>query len=453
MARTVALGNEGPVFAGCFEGDFINLDGALSELGLLASELSQGAGGTPQLFQLATRGSDELVASEDSVEDPGSLLDLLLLFDRAGLAPMDLEVPGGVYRHPVLRLLMYRRFLDEIEPRIADARPRYVEQTARLTAPRGRLLDRSLAYSMWARWPEIECRFDDLTYDNPVLRVIRAALQVTVHVSGLEVLADLSTEVRNRSARLIRRLSVISLVDRATALRLSRGLRLGRAEQGWTAAVSQADDILSDTVPVPTPEDKAAEAYNLSIPTSKLWESILWQALGANADFDVRFSAEGPAHGVAVPAPWRAGGHTSPSRLPDFLVRIPEHPPICVDAKYKTFPNIRPSTDDADQLFAYSHLCTMDGDAVEACALIYPTTPGAGVPPSRRLLRERHADLPLHLIGLPFPGRADVRSTLAWRLYVDHVAAVLQQRLEDLAADITPLLPAPDEASENLILA
>ena len=434
--RSTSLGTApGPDVA--YEGDVLRVEADAAEIGELAAAVSGGGGIADRLLEVGRPRGPFQPATNPAQDAVAGLLDLMLLFDRAQVEPADLDTPGAVFRHPIVRLLAHRRFLDAVEPLISTARPRYVEKTEILSTPRGRLIDQSVLYSLWAGWPEVACRFDELTYDTDLLRVIRAALQVTAHTSPLPTLSELSKAVRNKSVRLIRQMESVSLLDRRNALRLSTMTTLKPDELHWRGALKHAQAVLADDLPVPSAAELASDAFHLSIPTSKLWESVLAQALARCSRIDTRVSADSVAPGVDVPSPWRpANGAVSASRQPDFVVRLKQSGTVaCLDAKYKRRPEGRPGSDDADQLFVYSHLCTLEGHPVEAAALIYPGRPEKASPTHVPLEREHRLDMPLHLIQLPFPSRDEIRSRVGWISYLGRVAGELEAAVDVLAAD------------------
>ena len=102
-----------------------------------------------------------------------------------------------------------------------------------------------------------------------------------------------------------------------------------------------------------------------------------------------------------------------------------------VAAKYKARPAGRPSADDADQLFAYSHVTEVDGYSLSRCGLIYPGTPGVTPTAPSKLIRERDGSMDLLLASVRFPASGDARNRGAWNAY-----------LGDAAQDVATILAA-----------
>ena len=217
------------------------------------------------------------------------------------------------------------------------------------------------------------------------------------------------------------------MLPRAGALRQSALIRLSRLERSWGDALSLARQVLADTTEAPVLPGPPAPALCLTVQTAKLWEQVVGQVL-REAYGDVRISADNAAAaGVDAPAPWVADDGPGPAaRYPDFMA-APDGRPYCLDAKYSRL-TASPAVSDADQMFAYSHLATVDGRPVELCGLLYPGEPGSGVSLVQRLRRLPAGDLPLLVVTLPFPGPPDVRGR-GWQRYVGRVAADVRRVL------------------------
>src|SRR5205823_1588244 len=117
--------------------------------------------------------------------------------------------------------------------------------------------------------------------------------------------------------------------------------------------------VLTDEVPTPgagADTDPWLETFRVGVPTEKLWEAALQQALASVPTMQTYVNADNkPASAdVEVPAPWAVVGARSRSeRFPDFLVLVgatASNRLWCVDAKYKDTPTRLPSADDANQL-------------------------------------------------------------------------------------------------------
>lgn len=420
----------GTAFVSLHEGDALRLTGAGALLGALAAGLSQSSatdlGASGALLQLAQITPADFVPAAPEPDGGVALLDLLNLLDRARFASGDRDVVGGIDRHPVLRLLLHRRYLAALEPLMDGVRPTYVEHQDTLATPRGRMLDRSLAFHAQTGWPHVECRFDEHSFDTPLLRVLRAGLQVVVHASTPAQLSTLSLQTRTRAARLARRMPQVALVNRAAAIQAGRMLRLSRFDQPWADALRLGMDVLRDVSYGMAPDAETVTVHELLVPTATLWERVVGEALQRTPRIRTVAVADGAASDdVHARAPWTAPGRTGtegPDRRPDFMAEDQGGAAWCIDAKYKWRPSLAPTSADGYQLFAYSHLASLRGRRVDACALIYPGAPGQHLRTAAALHRAPDADMDLVMGSVRFPSADDLRSPAAWNAYLDRSA-------------------------------
>lgn len=429
-ARRVAWPADGHLTITVYEGDVVVVEGDAVQCEVLRKWLVEVQVADPELLELlvALPGTDRSVDASHQTLEP--ILDLLELFDRCSISLVEDELPHSAERHQLVRLVLYRRFISIVEPLIGRLRPQYREREDVLATPRGRILDRSIVVTLASRVPTVECRFDEHSHATDLAVVLLAAIRTVARQGGTARTSSLFRPLQDRAARLARQLEGVPAVDRRVAYRMSRSLRLGRLEAEFATALALARRVLRDDVPTPgAGGDLPLETFRVGVPTEKLWEAALQQALACvpaaltyvNADNKPATSA------VEVPAPWTAGSTPTPSeRFPDFLVLVGSTASSClwcVDAKYKDTPARSPAADDANQLFVYSHLAAVAGRRVERCALVYPSTSPRGV--RSTLKRERDHTIPLFLIEALFPERGDLRTQRAWEDYVSRTAVGL----------------------------
>jgi 5-methylcytosine-specific restriction endonuclease McrBC regulatory subunit McrC len=428
--------SEGPtVFATVHEGDALRLHGSPAVVGTMATALTEAQvtdlGAAGSLLQIAHVDETDFVPVHDPTDDQRALLDFLYLLDRTRFAIGDERLSASSVMHPALRLVLHRRFVAAVEPLLRDVRPLYLDAEEDLTTPRGRLLDRSLVLHALTGWPSVLCRFDEQTYDTPLLRVVSAALHTVVHASAPAQLADMAVGLRSRAVVLLRALAQVQVLDRARAVHVGRTLRLSRLEHRWSDVLSLALRVLThETAGMSTAAD-SIEAYELLIPTEKLWERVVAGALERTSGVTVRFhGASVAAVDAVVVRPWSVAGISEPETLelyPDFLLTVGRGDIWCLDAKYKFPPSAKPSSVDAYQLFAYSHLASVDRREVAVCGLIYPRP--NRTPSAKWLYRAPAEDVPLIVGSIPFPARSDVASMRAWDAYLTSSAAALGKLL------------------------
>jgi len=424
----------GHLFITAYEGDTVVVEGTRDQTHALNDWLLELQSNDSDLITATVPPSIEgaHVALDTAETAVRPILDLLELFDRANLDMVEESVPHARDRHELMRLVLYRRFVAELEPLITRLRPRYRATEEVLQAPRGRIIDRSLVETIASRRPDVLCRFDEHSRSTDLAAVLLAALRMVAKYAGTARTSSLFEALRIRAARLVRQLEGVTVVDRRVAFRLSRSVRLTRLEREFAPVLQFARSVLRDELPLPTGSPGATfETFRISVPTERLWEEILFQALAeipAVVMLRANFSNLAGAD-VDVPAPWvKSHKESVTDRFPDFLAIVEgasSRTTWCIDAKYKNLPGGSPATEDANQLFVYSHIARLGGKHIDTCALVYPTIAQLGV--QLQLTRERARDLSLSIVGAPFPQPSDLRGDRAWADFVESCAVVLSQ--------------------------
>ncbi|WP_448616202.1 5-methylcytosine restriction system specificity protein McrC [Modestobacter sp. URMC 112] len=427
---------EASVHLTAYELDYIRVRGAEHDLAQISWKWSRATadqtGEEPFLSIARPPERTEDSADEPATQETGlaGLIDLLGLANRAQVR-FDSGGNGSASDEVVLRLLLFERFLAALAEQLPNARPNYSARSEVLTSPRGRLVDADLAMAVRERRPWVLCNFDEHSMDTPLLQVMLAAVSVvstTVLPRGLQ---HLGANQAARAARLARHLTAVSLLPRPEAVRVSRRIWLNHFERPWTEALRLATQVLEQSSHLPQQGLEADRSLALTIATEKLWERMLLQVL-KRATSDVRVSADNvAARGVVVPVPWTPmrGGRTPGGRYPDFVARVDDRV-VVLDAKYKFLDGGLIAGDDY-QLFAYSHLTQLDGDPVEAAAVLGVTTPNRATG-SARFVRAPHGDMPLVAVSLPFPSREGIRTASSWERYLTCTAANLGRALSPL---------------------
>lgn len=417
-----------------YEGDVVVVDGDAVGCEVFRRWLVEVQIADAELLELLVGPLESDLVAEDAHQPLEPILDLLELFDRCALALVEDVLPHSAERHELVRLVLYRRLISVLEPLISRLRPQYREVEDDLSTPRGRILDRSIVVTLASRLPTVECRFDEHSHATDLAVVLFAAIRTVARQGGTARTSALFTPLQDRAARLARQLEGVPIVDRRVANRMARSLRLGRLQAEFANALPLARRVLRDDVPTPgVGGDLSLETFRVGVPTAKLWEAALRQALACVPTAQTYVNADNTpaAAEVEAPAPWTAAGPSSPSeRFPDFLVLASSTASSClwcVDAKYKDPPARLPVAEDANQLFVYSHLAGVAGRRVEKCALVYPSTTPRGHP--RTLWREPDRTMPLLLIEALFPVPGDLRTQRSWDDYVNRTAVGLAHTL------------------------
>jgi hypothetical protein len=412
-----------------YETDYIHLTGTAGMLGAIALNLSQ-VSETGQAELLVPCSPPRL---EPPVTDPVSepfndLIDLMLVAERGGADASEARYDGRLARS-LMRLLQQERLLRAVEPLLFRARPAYVEHTEDLSLPRGRLHDRSLLLASASGRPRVQCTFDELSTDTPLLRIVKASLQVIATDRLPARIAALRPRTPARAVQLMRHLSTITLISRESAAFQAGRLWLGPLERSWEPALEAARTVLREVGAVPdSAATESADSIAIHVFTEKFWEQTLRAILQA-AFGDVRSSADGRlGAGVTAPQPWAPAGHEAVlETFPDYMFRLGQRV-VLADAKYK--PMAALDAADGYQLFAYSHLAGLDAALTDMSLVLYPAAPRSTAG-QRRWARRPDQGYPLWLISLPFPARVDVRSQAAWNQYISQGASALR----DLAAE------------------
>lgn len=385
------------------------------------------------LLALVTRPDDPYLAPAVEGDPFRALIDLMLLAERGSLATSPLTFEGA-FSPSLLRLLMQERLISVVEGLIFRVRLRYSERTETLGAPRGRLREDSLLYSLATGTPRIRSTFDELTTDTLLLQVVASALRVVGSDRLPRKIAALRPGLQTRAVHLLRYLSEVTLIERERAILVADSLWLGPLDQIWKPAIDAALPVLRHWAIEPETGDSAVDALLVQVSTEKFWEQCLEMSLGSAFGTLAVGRDSQISEGISVPAPWVppvADGQLVEltTSFPDFMLRSGQHI-VVADAKYKLGAGRAPASSDAYQLFAYSHLATLGGRLSDLAVLLYPTRAGGQAKQAQleRLMDRRYS---IWLVRVPFPSRTDIRSQGTWSAYVARIATAMR----DLSTD------------------
>jgi 5-methylcytosine-specific restriction endonuclease McrBC regulatory subunit McrC len=363
--------------------------------------------------------------------------DLLQLFDRLNFLtprPESLHAVSG--RSPLHRPLLCRRFLDEVLARTHAIRRGYRSVVAARTAVRGRINASSAVRYAATGDPRLVCRYDELTESTQLLGIICAALERIADGLGMRSLFAgrfAEQQLRHDAVTLRRALSGVSTMPARVALRVGPRLHLNRLDQPWADALRLALALLAEIEFTAEEVGRPfADAIELSFPTDKLWEEIVYRVLCRSHFTRVLAQTALPTNLVADP--WIDRPSKPSESRPDNVAWHGSTIWIA-DAKYKTLAASRPpDRGDQYQMFAYTHLLDDTEGNVERALLIYP---GEGTTRTWRRGRDT-APTPVRLstVRIPFPQPEDARTPTTWDTYLDQAAA----RFRDI---VTPLSVLP----------
>lgn len=412
-----------------YETELLALRTSTESVGSLMMGLAAISGNQADLLELGTPPKEAPTATGIPGDPFRELIDLMLLAERGRLNTSLLNFEGAL-SPSLLRLFTYERLVQVVESLIFRARPRYAELTETLEIPRGRLSEQDLLFSLTTGTPRMESTFDELTMDTPLLQVVASALRVVASERLPPKIAALRPALQTRAVHLLRHLSAVRLVDRETALLIAERLWLGQLDRLWEPALDAALPVLRGRAIVPQDGSDRIEALLVHISTEKFWEQCLELALKtAFPTLAVSRDAK-PGEGVNVPSPWalsssEEGDLFDPAAgaFPDFMFRSSRHVAVA-DAKYKLGIGNAPGSQDGYQLFAYSYLAQLNGQASDFALILCPTRAGAQ-PRQLQLERLRDRNYPLWLVRLPFPTALDIQSQGNWSTYVQKLARTI----------------------------
>lgn len=419
------------------ETTLVSISTSAASTGALAMSLAESSRTQADLLTLGSPTKDPFCDPISSGDPFGHLIDLMLLAERGSLLNSPLRFEGAL-APAILRLLSHERLLTAVESLIFRARPRYTEFTETLAIPRGRLNTKSLLLSVATGMPRVQSTFDELSTDTSLLQIMASALRVISADRLPPKIVALRPGIQARAVQLLRLLAGVTFIERERAILVAERLWLGPLDQIWKPALDAALPVLRDWAVMPESGSEDTEALLVHVSTEKFWEQCLELALESTfGGLAVSRNAQ-VTEDIKVPAPWvpRTAHAAEPSEpdttsFPDFMLRSGKHV-VVADAKYKLGTGGAPSSSDAYQLFAYSHLATLGGQTADLAAILYPARTGRR-PEQLEFERMRDRRYPLWLAYLPFPRPADLRTQQNWSVYIANLAGYLREFAKDWA--------------------
>jgi hypothetical protein len=232
-----------------------------------------------------------------------------------------------------------RRFLDEVQLRLPAIRRGYRPVVATRTAVRGRIEAGSAVRYAATGDPRLVCRHVELTESTQLLGIICAALERVADGLGMRSpFAGRFSEpqLRHDAVTLRRALGTVTAIAAPVALRVGPRLHLNRLDRVWADALRLALALLADTEYAAEEAGRPlADAVELSIPTDKLWESIVHRVLVRSRFTQVLAQATLPTD--LVSDPWVQDPPQPNQSRPDN-VAWQDRAIWIADAKYKSVP-------------------------------------------------------------------------------------------------------------------
>lgn len=234
-----------------------------------------------------------------------------------------------------MKKFVYMRFIEEALVALRDRRPQYVLHTDEIATVKGRMTPEGLIRRAITGSPKIECEFDELTTDNHIWQVIRAATELCVpdlkanHLVGKKTSYSkaLLVAAQLRDVTITSRHALIAQatyykVPRQESLAVRKSYELARAilQARFNATVSK--------------QEGPGVVANLKYSMSGLWEQLVQEQLNKVKNVEAKGQKEvRPIHVFYEREndDWKIadGG-----KRPDVVVTYKEST-FYVDAKYK----------------------------------------------------------------------------------------------------------------------
>ncbi|WP_183093204.1 5-methylcytosine restriction system specificity protein McrC [Nocardioides stalactiti] len=362
---------------------------------------------------------------------PESTAHLLRLFQRIELFRSTSDSPFVRERNSSLyRPLAVRHFLDEVEARLHQTRRGYRRITEDRWTVRGRVKASSVGLNRATGGTKVTCTYDELTESTQLLGAIVTALELIAEGHGPSSLLPKpfnEKRLRSDAVRLRRALEAVEALPLSTVLNTLTRLRPTRLDQPWQTALRLAGVVIrGGALVAKAGRDRQTQAVELSVPTDKVWESIVNQALKRAGIGQVLDQTEQSARFDLNRDPWvsRPGGTEALGRPDNVVLRADST--VVVDAKYKL--TDQPSLADRYQMFAYSHLVRSGRRPVGSVVLVYP---GSGATTVQYRGRDTADDaVRLVSVQLPFPAPSDVATAHLWDGYLGRVSKRLAEQAD-----------------------
>lgn len=402
--------------------DVIELVGTPEQLSLVDRPVERiGLTGNPLLVPLQWTAAEKSKASSSGVAPVDALLGLESLMRRVALGsmlPVDHGFTAPHLSEPLLRPLLYRYFVDEVETVLRHARREYAWEEGALPVVRGRPDPVSLLIHSATGWPLVRCRYQDFTRATPTLKAVCAALSYIAD-DGISIHGEYQSlaDPRDDAIRLRRVLADVPTVPRSVAVHTAIEARQAPSSGLWTKALNLAIGVLWPQAGLNLGDDESA--VEISVDSSRIWELIL-QAVFRQAGLETFDGNRDEQLPLRVKRPWVGLGSRPPR--PDLVVGDGDQWAV-LDAKYKDVLGT-PSIDDLYQMFAYSHLASDDeGGPVTSLGIVYPTRSDGAVGIAGPYLRDGDHAAELGVYYVRYPSLHDCRSD--WKLFLTAQANLL----------------------------
>ncbi|WHS51264.1 hypothetical protein QM007_04650 [Rothia sp. SD9660Na] len=234
-----------------------------------------------------------------------------------------------------MKKFVYMRFIEEALVALRDRRPQYVLHTDEIATVKGRMTPEGLIRRAITGSPKIECEFDELTTDNHIWQVIRAATELCVpelkdhHLVGKKTsyTKALLVAAQLRDVTITSRHALIAQathykVPRQESLAVRKSYELARAilQTRFNATVSK--------------QEGPGVIANLKYSMYGLWEQLVREQFNKVEDTDAKGQKEARLVHVFYKWDGKEWKSADGGKRPDVVVTYGEST-FYIDAKYK----------------------------------------------------------------------------------------------------------------------
>ena len=344
----------------------------------------------------------------------------------------------------IYRLIAIQNYVREIEAHIHQIHQGYVPTVETLDSIRGSVTGSSLMMLDAGVSLKPKCRYNKFVPNTPLFQTLVTTLDSIAQglcfpQSSFIRTLSIATDLKNKAMRLRIKLSHITSLPLQVAQYRSERITLNRLQQHWKPALQYAKILLRNKHIQLRDSTTGDGGYMWTIDTSKIWESILTQALQTPP---VPINASVVYPHVNADQSWDNLGNPPDA---DIVVSTTKRLYI-FDAKYKINGrnNQKSSKTEEYQMFAYSHLITkhekqgpLFGQPKRHVGLVYPTfnATSSNGPHNRGGIIADGTSCTLSTYYLNFPQPKNVQDEQSWEGCMNEIGSEWKSLLPPTTED------------------
>ncbi|MFG1486149.1 hypothetical protein ABMA77_08765 [Halobacteriovorax sp. RZ-1] len=349
------------------------------------------------------------------------------------------------YDSPLLRILLFNRFIEELELNFKYIKKGYIEKKEELITIKGRVNESSLLESIEQKKHFVNCSYDDFDKNTLTVQLIKSATQiVNARLPWSSPFLDDDSKIClfKKSKIYFNFFRDVDVLTADKMMAMSERYILSKTNRNLRKLVELARMIVvKQDLKIGQPS-KEIDSFCIKIRTDKLWENILYESLAKSISknecvIDGNSNKINENFYVTCSPPWISSG-TEEGLSPDLVLGLKHKKYLnffCIDAKYKTKTS---AIEDMRQMFVYSHLVKIrDKDDIEynvkKLNLIYPST--NDYLNLKENLRSDNEEIKLYETKVKFPDINDIDSLKNWRRYIVQTGSELVSLLRGLITD------------------